>query len=138
MPYAYIIFIVAIVAMMFFQQRRYKKQQQEVQDFRENLAPGTEIITIGGIIGKIVSVDNQYEEVVIDSEGSLIRLSFKAINREYVRPAYVSDDEVDENGNPLPTENNELEADQKSSDDVEELQNETDTTVSSQEEAKQE
>lgn len=38
---------------------------------------------------------------MIDSEGTLLRFTFRAINREYVRPAYVSDDDVDENGNPI-------------------------------------
>ena len=36
-----------------------------------------------------------------------MRFALNAIAREYVRPAYVSDDEVDEYGNPLPQ--NELE-----------------------------
>ena len=65
-------------------------------------APGTEVITIGGLIGKVVEVDEQYEEIVLDSEGSLLRFSLQSVSRAYVRPAYVSDDDVDENGNPLP------------------------------------
>lgn len=84
--------------------KKAKQQQAERQDFRANLQPGTEVITIGGVIGKVVSVDTEYEEIVIDSEGSQIRFGFNAISREYVRPAYVHDDEVDENGNPLPTD----------------------------------
>ena len=55
-------------------------------------------------------VDEQYEEIVIDSEGSKLRFGFNAIAREYIRPAYVSDDEVDENGNPLPDEDTEAPA----------------------------
>ena len=57
-----------------------------------------------------VEVDEQYEEIVIDSEGSKLRFGFNAIAREYIRPAYVSDDEVDENGNPLPDEDTEAPA----------------------------
>ncbi|WP_438264988.1 preprotein translocase subunit YajC [Bifidobacterium catenulatum] len=90
--------------MMFWQSKKAKQQQAERQDFRANLQPGTEVITIGGVIGKVVSVDTEYEEIVIDSEGSQIRFGFNAISREYVRPAYVHDDEVDENGNLLPTD----------------------------------
>lgn len=97
-----IIIFVLMIGMMWWQSRKAKQQQQEKQDFRANLQPGTEVITIGGVIGKVVSVDTQYEEIVIDSEGSKLRFGFNAISREYVRPAYVSDDEVDENGNPLP------------------------------------
>lgn len=102
----YIFLIVIVVAMfgMMFWQSKKAKQQAERQDFRANLQPGTEVITIGGVIGKVVSVDTEYEEIVIDSEGSQIRFGFNAISREYVRPAYVHDDEVDENGNLLPTD----------------------------------
>ena len=99
-----IVIIVVMFGMMFWQSKKAKQQQAERQDFRANLQPGTEVITIGCVIGKVVSVDTEYEEIVIDSEGSQIRFGFNAISREYVRPAYVHDDEVDENGNPLPTD----------------------------------
>ena len=99
-----IVIIAAMAGIMWWQSRKAKQQQQQKQDFRANLRPGTEIITIGGVIGKVVSVDTQYEEIVIDTEGSLMRFGFNAISREYIRPAFVSDDEVDENGNPLPTD----------------------------------
>lgn len=79
---------------MWFQTRNAKKRQNEMRSFHESLQPGTEVITIGGIIGKIVSVDMQYEEIVIDSEGSLMRVSFRAVNRLYVRPAFISDEEA--------------------------------------------
>ena len=93
-----IVLIVLMGVMMFYSSRKAKKQQQERQAFRTSLAPGTEVITIGGLIGKVVEVDEQYEEIVLDSEGSLLQ----SVSRAYVRPAYVSDDDVDENGNPLP------------------------------------
>lgn len=96
MDYMFLIVIIVVMfGMMFWQSKKAKQQQAERQDFRANLQPGTEVITIGGVIGKVVSVD---------SEGSQIRFGFNAISREYVRPAYVHDDEVDENGNPLSTD----------------------------------
>ena len=105
MDYIFLIVIIVVMfGMMFWQSKKAKQQQAERQDFRANLQPGTEVITIGGVIGKVVSVDTEYEEIVIDSEGSQIRFGFNAISREYVRPAYVHDDEVDENGNPRSTE----------------------------------
>lgn len=89
--------IVVMVVMMWFQTRNAKKRQNEMRSFHESLQPGTEVITIGGIIGKIVSVDMQYEEIVIDSEGSLMRVAFRAVNRLYVRPAFISDEEAEAN-----------------------------------------
>lgn len=93
--------IIAFFGMMIWQSKKAKEQQQERKDFRANLQPGTEVITIGQVIGKVVEVDNQYDEIVIDTEGTKMRFALNAIAREYVRPAYVSDDEVDEYGNPL-------------------------------------
>lgn len=105
-----VVLIVVMFGMMFWQSKKAKQQQAERQNFRSSLQPGAEVITIGGIIGKVVSVDTEYEEIVVDSEGSQLRFGFNAISREYVRPAYVHDDEVDENGNPLSKED---EPDQK-------------------------
>ena len=105
-----VVLIVVMFGMMFWQSKKAKQQQAERQNFRSSLQPGTVVITIGGIIGKVVSVDTEYEEIVVDSEGSQLRFGFNAISREYVRPAYVHDDEVDENGNPLSKED---EPDQK-------------------------
>ena len=105
-----IVIVVVFGGMMWWQSKKAKQQQQEKQDFRRNLQPGTEVITIGQVIGKVVEVDEQYEEIVIDSEGSKLRFGFNAIAREYIRPAYVSDDEVDENGNPLLDEDTEAPA----------------------------
>lgn len=96
-----ILIIVVFGLMMWWQTKSMKKQQTDRENFVANLKPGTEVITIGGVIGKVVEVDAQYEEIVIESEGSKLRFGFKAIAQEYTRPAYVSDDEVDENGNPL-------------------------------------
>ena len=87
---SYIMLVVMIVVfggMMWWQSKKSKQAQQEKQDFRRNLQPGTEVITIGQVIGKVVEVDEQYEEIVIDSEGSRLRFGFNAIARDYVRPA---------------------------------------------------
>ena len=91
-----IMIIVVFGGMMWWQSKKAKQQQQEKQDFRRNLQPGTEVITIGQVIGEVVEVDEQYEEIVIDSEGSLLRFTFRAINKEYTRPAFIHDDEVED------------------------------------------
>lgn len=52
-----IIMIVGMVALMYFMMiRPQKKKQKEEQAMRDNLQIGDEITTIGGIIGKIVTV----------------------------------------------------------------------------------
>ncbi|WEV63268.1 preprotein translocase subunit YajC [Bifidobacterium sp. ESL0732] len=96
-----IVLVVAMVALMWWQSHKSKQQQQKVQDFRSSLQPGELVQTIGGVIGKVVSVDTKYEEIVIDSEGSEMRFTFRAISKKYERPAFIDDDEVDEDGNPI-------------------------------------
>ena len=84
-----IVLIVLMGVMMFYSSRKAKKQQQERQAFRTSLAPGTEVITIGGLIGKVVEVDEQYEEIVLDSEGSLLRFSLRTNRNPTVpRPSW--------------------------------------------------
>ena len=66
MDYMFLIVIIVVMfGMMFWQSKKAKQQQAERQDFRANLQPGTEDNTIGGVIGKVVSVDTEYEEIVI-------------------------------------------------------------------------
>lgn len=56
MDYIFLIVIIVVMfGMMFWQSKKAKQQQAERQDFRANLQPGTEVITIGGVIGKVVS-----------------------------------------------------------------------------------
>ena len=108
-----VVLIVVMFGMMFWQSKKAKQQQAERQDFRSNLQPGTEVITIGGIIGKVVSVDTEYEEIVVDSEGSQLRFQVTVTHvAENGTPAIASEllNLVDENGNPLSKED---EPDQK-------------------------
>ncbi|KXA18537.1 preprotein translocase, YajC subunit [Gardnerella vaginalis] len=90
-----IVLVVAMVGIMWFQSRSMKKRQTELRSFHDSLKPGVEVITIGGIIGKVVSVDADHEEIVIDSENSLLRVSFRAVNRVYVRVDFNSYDKED-------------------------------------------
>ena len=97
-----IVIIALMIAMMWGSSRKSKQQQTAIQDFRESLQPGDEVATTTGLLGKVVSVDLEKAQVVIDSEGSRPRWRIQAITRPPIVPAYVHDDEVDENGNPLP------------------------------------
>ena len=48
MDYIFLIVIIVVMfGMMFWQSKKAKQQQAERQDFRANLQPGTEVITIG-------------------------------------------------------------------------------------------
>lgn len=102
-----IVIIALMILMMWVSGRKSKQQQTAIQDFRQSLKPGDEVSTSTGLLGKIASVDQEKEQVVIDSEGSLSRWRIQAITKPPIVPAYVHDDEVDEEGNPLPEVENE-------------------------------
>ena len=99
-----VILLIAMIGFTFWSTRQQKKQQQKVQDYRESLKPGTEVATVSGLLGTVESVDLDRDVVIINSEGSLTKWRIQAITEPPVIQAYVSDDDVDEDGNPLESE----------------------------------
>lgn len=69
--------IVVFYFFMILPQTRKAKQQKQ---FREGLAKGDKIITIGGVLGKIVEITD--ESFLIDSEGTKLRVQKSAISME--------------------------------------------------------
>ncbi|MCD8165251.1 MAG: preprotein translocase subunit YajC [Bacteroides sp.] len=55
------IFLVAMFAIMyFFMIRPQNKKQKEIANFRKGLEVGQDVVTAGGIYGKIKEVDDNY------------------------------------------------------------------------------
>lgn len=63
---------VLLVVMYFFMIKPQKKQEREIQNMRNGLQVGDEITTIGGIIGKIVSIKE--ETVLLESSGDKTKI----------------------------------------------------------------
>ncbi len=61
----------------FFMIRPQMKKQKDLKKFRENLAQGDKVVTIGGVHGKILEVTDT--TVLISSEGTKLRLDKSAI-----------------------------------------------------------
>ena len=75
-----IIMIVVLIAVFyFFMYRPQKKQDKEQKDMRDNLAVGDEITTIGGIIGKIVSIKDETVLIETSNERNKIRILKTAV-----------------------------------------------------------
>lgn len=51
-------FVIIIAIMYFMMIRPQRKRQKEIENFRNGLKPGQEVVTSGGIYGKIKEVDN--------------------------------------------------------------------------------
>ena len=80
-----------LVIMYFFMIRPQKKQEKETNLMRNNLAVGDEVTTIGGIIGKVVSIKEETCVIETAHERTKIRILNTAISRVDVK----AEDSVD-------------------------------------------
>ena len=71
--------VLVLVVFYFFMIRPQQKKQKDLKKFRENLAVGDKVVTIGGVHGKILEVNDT--TVLINSEGSKIRFEKSAISQ---------------------------------------------------------
>ena len=70
-----LVMIVGMLALLyFFMIRPQKKQEKAVNDMRNNLQVGDEITTIGGVIGKIVSIKE--ETITIETSHDRTKIRF--------------------------------------------------------------
>ena len=77
-----IVMLVAMVAIFyFFMYRPQKKQEKEESAMRNNLQVGDEITTIGGIIGKIVSIKDETVLIETGNERNKIRILRTAVRK---------------------------------------------------------
>ncbi|MEE0946598.1 MAG: preprotein translocase subunit YajC [Acutalibacteraceae bacterium] len=77
-----IIYIVVIIAVMYFVMiRPQKKKQKDEQKMRESIQIGDELVTIGGIFGKVVSIKD--DSIVIESvaDHSKIKITKWAVSQ---------------------------------------------------------
>jgi len=75
-----IVFLVGVVLLMWlFIFRPQRKQEKEVNNMRNNLQVGDEITTIGGIIGKIVSIKEETVMIETGNEKTKIRILRSAV-----------------------------------------------------------
>ena len=81
-----IVMLVAMLAVFyFFGIRPQKKQEKENNAMRNNLTVGDEITTIGGIIGKIVSIKDETMVIETTRDHTRIRLLKSAVRSVDVR-----------------------------------------------------
>ena len=71
--------ILLFVVFYFFLIRPQQKKEKEVQKMRQSLEVGDEVITIGGIIGRVVSLKEDNVVLETGSDRSKIRIVRSAI-----------------------------------------------------------
>ena len=75
-----IVMLVAMLAIFyFFMYRPQKKQEKETNEMRNGLTVGDEITTIGGIIGKVISMKEETVMIETGRDGTKIRILRSAI-----------------------------------------------------------
>ena len=74
-----ILIVLMFVAMYFFMIRPQKKQERETNEMRNNLKVGDEITTIGGIIGKVVSIKEETVMIETGHDRMKIRILRSAV-----------------------------------------------------------
>ena len=76
---------VLFVVFYFFGIRPQKKQEKETAAMRNSLQVGDEITTIGGIIGKVVSIKEETCVIETSRDGTKIRILKSAVSRVDVK-----------------------------------------------------
>ena len=74
-----LIIVVMFVALYFLVMRPQKKQEKQINEMRNSLQVGDEITTIGGIIGKIVSIKEETLVLETSRDGTKIRILRSAV-----------------------------------------------------------
>ena len=83
--------VILLVVMYFFGIRPQKKKEKEDNAMRNALAVGDEITTIGGIIGKVVSIKEETCVIETAHERTKIRILKTAIARVDVKAEDTAD-----------------------------------------------
>ena len=86
--------VLAIVILYFFMSRSQKKQEKEQNDMRNNLQVGDEITTIGGIIGKVVSIKEETVTIETSHDRTKIRILRTAVRTVDVKAEDAQDWEL--------------------------------------------
>lgn len=86
----WIVMIVAMIAMFFFMHRSQKKRERQEAAERDALQVGDEITTIGGIIGKVISIKEDTFVLETTKDRTKIRFLKGAIRSVDVKIAEVT------------------------------------------------
>ena len=92
-----ILMLVLLVGMFWFMSRSNKKKEKEAAEMRDSLQVGDEVTTIGGIIGKVVSIKEETFVLETTKEKTQIRFLKGAIRSVDVRIADIAAAAADAN-----------------------------------------
>ncbi len=91
--------LILIIAMYFLMIRPQRKKDKQIQEMRNNLQVGDEIVTIGGICGKIVKTKDETIVIQVGADKlkfEMMRWSVSTVTNPSNRPAKAEESSVDE------------------------------------------
>jgi len=75
-----------ILIMYFFMIRPQQKKQKDAKNFIESIKKGDQVVTIGGIHGKVVSIEGETVTLELD-RGFKIKVEKSAVSAEFSKKA---------------------------------------------------
>lgn len=91
--------IILIIAMYFLMIRPQKKKDKQIQEMRSSLQVGDEIVTIGGICGKIVKTKDETIVIQVGADKvkfEMMRWSVSTVTNPSNRPSRTEESAVEE------------------------------------------
>jgi preprotein translocase subunit YajC len=85
--------VLMLAVFYFFLYRPQKKQEKQINDMRNSLEVGDEITTIGGIIGKVISIKEETVMIETGNEKNKIRILRSAIKSIDVKASDIAEEE---------------------------------------------
>lgn len=77
-----IMFAAIILVMWLFMIRPQRKQQKQLQEFRNSLKKGDKVVTVGGIYGEILEVNDKTALIRVDGDVKL-RVDKQGLVKDY-------------------------------------------------------
>lgn len=75
--------VIVIVAMYVFVYIPNKKKHRKMQELHDSIAEGDRVVTIGGVVGKVVRKEGGYLTLVIDEEKDVtVKIVLYAVNQK--------------------------------------------------------
>ena len=75
--------------------RPQRKRQQEAQELQESLSVGADVVTVGGLHGRIDDLGGEHVDLVVDADGTVLRFQRSAIART-ITPSTVDESSGDD------------------------------------------
>ena len=97
--------VVMFALLYFFMIRPQKKQERKDAEMRDSLAVGDEVTTIGGIIGKVVSIKGETFVLETTKDKTKIRFLKGAVRSVDVKAADIAAQVIDSAKEAAPAEN---------------------------------